>query len=150
MEPARKSRSVTHDHTYLSASEDPTSESSHDIVAMCRGYGEIPESHGSGDGASLLSATFEGDSNCDMDCPSALDANERTEWGHSESAEKYECPADIFEVPCLSPLSALSVADSGYDSLTLQPDLLSQGESKDGNLDDLWNDSFSELFPTLV
>lgn len=60
--------------------------------------------------------------------------------------------------PCLSPLSSLSVMESGYESFigTGSPDSdhwsnCDTGErGKDCELDDLWNDSFSELFPSLV
>lgn len=55
--------------------------------------------------------------------------------------------------PCLSPLSSLSLMESGYQSLGSpdSDDLWSCGRSQNNDgLDDLWNDSFSELFPTLV
>lgn len=55
--------------------------------------------------------------------------------------------------PCLSPLSSLSLMDSGYQSLgSPDSDLWSScGHTSQGDaLDELWNDSFSELFPSLV
>lgn len=55
--------------------------------------------------------------------------------------------------PCLSPLSSLSLMESGYQSLGSpdSDDLWSCGRSQNNDgLDELWNDSFSELFPTLV
>ena len=58
--------------------------------------------------------------------------------------------------PCLSPLSSLSLMESGYQSLgspdtNLSDDLwqpTSIGEKV--AFDELWTDSFSELFPSLV
>lgn len=56
--------------------------------------------------------------------------------------------------PCLSPLSSLSLMESGYQSMgspDSTDDLWSVGGGQnEGALDDLWNDSFSELFPSLV
>lgn len=55
--------------------------------------------------------------------------------------------------PCLSPLSSLSLMESGYQSVGSpdSDDLWSCGRSQNNDgLDDLWNDSFSELFPSLV
>lgn len=59
--------------------------------------------------------------------------------------------------PCLSPLSSLSLMESGYQSMGspsgYSDDLWSSGGGDVApveRMDELWNDSFSELFPSLV
>lgn len=192
LEPARKSRSVSHDHAYFSANEEEeegepaedqidrsnhgnqaqqvtsSSSSGNKIAPTSINAGNCPASEtivecetlSMADNENMVFGTYDETTNC----ITIFMPEEKEVESSSSSSSSQEISVDTIKSfaaplePCLSPLSSLSVIESGYESFigTGSPDSdhwsnCDTGErGKDCELDDLWNDSFSELFPSLV
>lgn len=171
---------MSHDHAYLMSEEEVTIETEqnknvinipqavetkveqqHTSIDASGGEenGNIAASSGQSD---MVFGTYDEASNCiTIFMPPSEGVETGTEGVEQQeqrtgsiTSEEIKSMAVALE-PCLSPLSSLSLMDSGYQSLG-SPDssvdlCWAEGaQNVDGALDELWNDSFSELFPSLV
>lgn len=167
-------RSVSHDHAYQQVVADQknnsnSDRSSHGEVVMSNSSSGQQQVEGkTGEEASsaaidendndneVVFGTYDERTNCITLYVPEEQQQQKEDVVEVCVAEEIKSMAEPLE-PCLSPVSSLAM-ESGYQSLGSpaaafcddDDDLWSTSEKGGDGLDELWNDSFSELFPSLV